>query len=83
MANFLSGKNFQIKISISFNFQKERVREFPVEYVVLWSRYSFFLICKSPLQTPILIHTEKNKFLLLLAGFLKFSMDPDLFLVFL
>lgn len=35
MANFLSGKNFQIKISISFNFQKEIVREFAVEYVVL------------------------------------------------
>lgn len=80
MANFLPGKSFQIKVSIFFNFQKEMVGEFPIEYVISWSRYSSFLICKCLLQTPILIHIENNKILPLLVGYLKFSMDPDWFL---
>lgn len=35
MANFLSGKNSQIKTSIFFKFQKEIVGEIPMEIVIL------------------------------------------------
>lgn len=79
MVHFLSGKNFQIKTSIISSFKKKWLEKF------LWHMSSneaaiLLLICKCPLQTPILIHMEKNKFLPLLVGYLKFSMDPDWFL---
>jgi len=35
------------------------------------------LICKCPVQTPILVHIEKNKFLPLMISYLKVATDPE------